>query len=190
MDKYIRIILGTIILVLIGFLLGRCTDEVKTVTTVKYIKGKTITDSIKVPTLITESIPAKPIYIIKSVIKDSVTVQVVDTSEILKDWTIKRSYREVVLDNDTTGKLEINADVQYNRLQKLGYSFTPVEKIIESTIVKNPKLELLGGVGATLNGALNCQVGILKNHLGVTYMYTRDNVNNRNYHGLNVLFRY
>jgi hypothetical protein len=188
--KYLYNIALLAVVCLCGFILGRCTkiDTVKT--EYKYIKGKTIIDSIKVPTLVTEYIPSDPIYIKKIITKDSFIVQVVDTAKILEDWTKRRVYCDVVMDNDTTGRLEIESTIQYNKLQQLKYKLDPVTKVITNTVVYKKNLELLGGAGMTFNGSITGQVGILRNHLGVTYQYTRDYKINKSYHGINVMFRY
>lgn len=52
---------------------------------------------------------------------------------MIEDWNLNREYRKTLFDNEN-GKLDANLSVQYNELQRLSYSFTPMYK--ETTIVK------------------------------------------------------
>ncbi len=51
----------------------------------------------------------------------------------VEDWNRTREYKKLLFDNES-GKLSVALSVQYNELQKLSYSFTPIHQ--EATIVK------------------------------------------------------
>lgn len=133
MDKN-KVIWGVFALLLIvdSFLLGRCSQNQQG-PTIKYIKGETIRDSIPYPVPVTVEIPSKPILPMKP---DTLRIpgekiyvaQVVDTAQIIAEYIQKRTYKETLLDRDTIGTLVVDAVVQYNVLQHLGYEFTPVHK--------------------------------------------------------------
>lgn len=123
-------ILGLIIL-WIGFAWGRST--IKDNIVVEYVKGETIRDSIFYPVPVGSELPLSPELLL---IRDTIQVpgetivitQKVDTSRIIAEFITKNKYREPLFDSDTVGTLIVEADVQYNKLQKLGYDFTPVQK--------------------------------------------------------------
>ncbi len=52
----------------------------------------------------------------------------VDTTAILQDWLLKRTYEVNLISSDTLGSIDVTAQVQFNELQKLDYSFVPVQK--------------------------------------------------------------
>ena len=123
-------ILGLIIL-WIGFMWGRST--IKNNIKVEYVKGETIRDSIPYPVPVESEAPLDPeLPLIRDTIQipgeTIVITQKVDTSRIIAEFITKNKYRETLFDSDTVGTLIVEADVQYNKLQKLGYNFTPVQK--------------------------------------------------------------
>jgi hypothetical protein len=126
----IGVILGLIIL-LIGFVWGRST--IKDNIIVEYVKGETIRDSIFYPVPVGSEVPLSPeLPLIRDTIQipgeTIVITQKVDTSRIIAEFITKNKYRETLFDSDTVGTLIVEADMQYNKLQKLGYDFTPVQK--------------------------------------------------------------
>ena len=120
----------------IGFFLGRNYTEVKE--TVRYVEGKTIRDTIvnwKSDTVYQAGeIRYKYQYKTDTVYMD---VPVVDREATIaatvEDWNRTREYRKTLFDNEN-GRFSLDLKVQYNELQKLSYSFTPMYK--ETTIVK------------------------------------------------------
>lgn len=143
MKKNIAIgVLIALLLIGVGFLLGRWTQE-QPKPKIEYIKGETIRDSIPYPIPVAVEVPAKPILPMKP---DTLRLpgekiyvaQVVDTAQIIAEFIQKRTYKETLLNQDTIGTLIVDAVVQYNTLQHLGYEFTPVHKQI--TLPKKPPL--------------------------------------------------
>lgn len=120
----------------IGFFLGRNYTEVKE--TVRYVEGKTIRDTITrfVPDTVylAGELKYKYAYKTDTIYKD---VPVVDRDATIaatvEDWNRTREYKKLLFDNES-GKLDVALSVQYNELQRLSYSFTPIYK--ETTIVR------------------------------------------------------
>lgn len=125
-----------------GFFVGRNTIEVKTETKIEYIKGDTIEKIINNPVPEYIEMPIDTIDIIKQCIKDGIytelwperiVTEVVeitkeDTTKIMQDWATKRVYDETLFSNDSIGSCDVKAEVQYNRMRLLGYTYTPVVK--------------------------------------------------------------
>ena len=125
-----------IVCLFIGFVVGRQTIQEKVIT--KHVQGETIWDTITrfVPDTVylAGELRYKYVYKTDTIYKD---VPVVDRdatiAAMIEDWNLNREYRKTLFDNEN-GKLDVNLSVQYNELQKLFYSFTPMYK--ETTIVK------------------------------------------------------
>jgi hypothetical protein len=132
----------------LGFFGGRKTlvqKEPEIIT--QYLPGETIIDSfyIKVPYKVIE--PVDTLNLIKQCIKDGIykelwpsrviteyiEVTKNDSTILLKDWASKRYYSETLFDNNEYGKCIFNAEVQYNRLKLIDYSFTPIKQVITET---------------------------------------------------------
>jgi hypothetical protein len=104
----------------------------------KYVQGVTIRDTIvnwKSDTVYQAGeIRYKYQYKTDTVYMD---VPVVDREATIaatvEDWNRTREYKKLLFDNES-GKLSVALSVQYNELQKLSYSFTPIHQ--EATIVK------------------------------------------------------
>ncbi len=120
----------------IGFFLGRSSSEVKE--TVRYVEGETIRDTITrfVPDTVyfAGELRYKYVYVPDTIYRD---VPVVDREKTIaatvEDWNKTREYKKLLFDNEN-GKLNVNLSVQYNELQRLSYSFTPMHK--ETSIIK------------------------------------------------------
>lgn len=130
-----------IVCLAIGFFLGRMNIKEKKVT--KYVQGETIWDTItnwKADTVyLAGELCYKYMYKTDTVYKD---VPVVDQDASIKatveDWNLVRDYKRTLFDNEF-GRLSVDLSVQYNELQNLSYSFTPIRK--EITIVKKRVFE-------------------------------------------------
>lgn len=120
----------------IGFFFGRGTTGKKVIE--KNVSGETIRDTITrfVPDTVylAGELHYKYKYRTDTVYRD---VPVVDRDETIKatveDWNLIRDYKKTLFDNES-GRLSADFSVQYNELQCLSYSFTPMCK--ETTIVK------------------------------------------------------
>lgn len=125
--KYIVLVIACLF---IGFIAGRQTIKEKVIT--KQVKGETIRDTIThfIPDTVyfAGEVRYKYKYKTDTVYRD---VPVVDRDETIKatmeDWNLIRDYKRILFDNES-GRLFVDLSVQYNELQKLSYSFTPVHK--------------------------------------------------------------
>lgn len=131
--KYILLI---IVCLFIGFVVGRQTIQEKVIT--KHLQGETIRDTIMnlVPDTVyfTSELRYKYVYRTDTIYKDVPVIDREETiTETIRDWNQTREYRKMLFNNES-GKLSLDLSVQYNELQRLSYSFTPMHK--ETTIIK------------------------------------------------------
>ena len=164
-----------ILLIALGFMAGRWT--MKPIEKIEYVKGETIHDTIPKPVPYLVEVPADPVLPMKP---DTIKIpgepeyitQVVDTAQIIAEFIKRNSYRETLFDSDTLGTMVVDAQVQYNQLQKLGYTFTPVQKqiITEKKKVFTPFLS----VSANTLGYVGVGVGVYYNNLGFGVKYLTD----------------
>lgn len=151
-----------------GFFLGRCTiqPEIKT----EYIKGETIRDTIRTPYPVLVEIPAKPQLPLKpDTVWLSPEVPETDTAAIIAEYIKSRHYSEILFDSDTLGRLKVEAQVQYNILQALGYEFTPVTKQI--TVERKKVYEPFILTSVNTFGYAGIGGGLFRNNLGITGQY-------------------
>ena len=108
-----------IISLIAGFFVGKCTRQTKEV--VRYVKGETITDTIVIPKPTFVEIPSKPKYIYKydTIVVDNIQYisEKVDTSAIIQDYIVTRTYEFNVFNSDTLGKFDVKQKIGYNKLQ-------------------------------------------------------------------------
>ena len=135
--KPIYLIIIGVVLLISGFFVGRATNT--TSTEIKYIKGETVTTSVNVPgpdriitKIVNPNLPIKHDTIWKEG-KPVFVYMKVDTAKIIANY-IQRKYYTIPLFDNNNGKLTVTPVVQYNALDSLGYSFTPIEKV--TTITK------------------------------------------------------
>jgi hypothetical protein len=169
-------------LLVLGFFLGRKTvKEPETKIVTEYIQGETVTDTLYYPQPYKVIVPADTLGIIQQCIKDGiykelwperivteyVEVNKTDTTDIMKDWATKRCYVETLFNDDSQGYCGFNAEVQYNRLNVLSYSYSPkIQTVTETKYItksfspfigisyltnpwdeiRNPMLQLNGGL--------------------------------------------
>ena len=129
--KTIILIISFIVVAIIAFLSGRATSV-----TYVDVPGETVTDTFYSEELIPYEVlvPAKPnlpqkpdtqyIDTGKTIIKE--VLMKVDTAKIIANYIELRKYNKQMFDNED-GKLVVDAQIQYNELIKLEYTFTPVE---------------------------------------------------------------
>lgn len=170
--KKLLITLGIIVIVsfLLGFIIGKYTVKVETKTEIKYVPMDPVTDTIKPSAPVAEVTPPAPE--IKWLTKrDTIRIEdiiyvteSVDTAAILSDWAKKRTYKEQLFACDTIGTFDITADVQYNQLQNIGYTFVPVRKETIITKTKSPLFRpyILGGVNSQWRPAI--ELGTFTRH--------------------------
>lgn len=176
--KTYKYIILCILLLLIGFLLGRFTVITKEFikTEIKYVPQEPVNKDSIHPNPPTEVQEHEPIYLTKvdTLWRDSVryVIEKVDTSAILADWSIKRKYNETLFNNDSVGTLNFTADIQYNRLQHYGYQFTPIRKEVSTTTIinKKPFIEpfIMGGVNSYWKPSIEAGV-FTRSGVGASY---------------------
>ena len=148
-----------------GFFIGRSTIKVKEITTIEYIKGDTIRDTLYYPKPYKEILPIDTLSIIKQCIKDGIYQELwpekviteyieitkEDTSKIMKDWASKRLYNEKLFQNDSLGSCSVEAEVQYNRMRLIGYNYVPITKEITETKYLTKTFSPFVGAGYVTN---------------------------------------
>jgi hypothetical protein len=142
-----------LMLMLAGFLIGRYTVKVKVEVKPEYITLPPIHDTLIKPIEVekTNSVKLDTVsllkyclanhlydYLIRSSDSVNVVIEKVDTLKILEDWLTKRKYELNLFDNDTIGKLDVDAVIQYNQIQHFGYNYIPTHK--QTTITKEKQL--------------------------------------------------
>lgn len=174
-----------------GFFLGRSKSGI--IKEVKYIKGKTIRDTISTEKLVPYEVntPKNPDLPVKrdtifSSSKDKIVidtiVESVDTSAIIDRYVKENKYSTVLFDTDTLGKLTVNSTVQYNQLKGLGWKFDPMQK---ETVIERKRnfTPFVMGSYNTFNQAA-AGVGFYIKNVGVGAKYIRDlNLNKEGYEG-------
>lgn len=161
----------------IGFFLGRMNVREKEVA--KYVQGATIRDTITrfVPDTVylAGELKYKYVYKTDTVYKD---VPVIDREksivETVKDWNETRKYKKMLFDNES-GKLAVDLSVQYNELQRLSYSFTPMHK--ETKIVKKRVFEPFVSASYLVNATFSIGGGFFYHDLGFRAEYSPDCLN-------------
>ena len=171
--------IAVLILLGIGFFIGRQTSEVKETT--KLVKGETIHDTVYEDKPYAVTFPSDPVYIYKTdtlkVDGKPVVVHVVDTAAIFKAYISKNSYKIQLFDNDN-GKMTIYPDVQYNLLQKVTYDFTPMQKV---TTIEKKRVFTPFSVGSySSNNFVGGGIGAYYYNLGFSAQY-QTNFSSKNY---------
>ena len=159
MNSYLKIAI-VIVAFVVGFFLGRKTIDVEE--KIEYVKGETIRDTIVInePTFV--EIPAKPKYIYKydTIVVDNIQYisEKIDTSAIIQDYILMRTYEFNVFNSPTLGKFDVKQQIGYNKLLSFDYTFTPTTKQIAQfrepvftpfvTMGYSSNRTILGGLGA------------------------------------------
>jgi hypothetical protein len=201
--KYWIIAIVAVILAIGSFLLGRYTVKTKIDTDIQYIKGDTIHDTVK----ISEPASVKPIKLdtvglikycqdhglysfLFKVKVDTAYIIKVDTIKLIEDYLAQRTYKQTLFDNDTIGKCDIIAVVQYNELASMNYTYTPIVKQVTNTVTKEKIFEPFLGAGMSTNLEIVGQAGFyIKQHYGVSYEY-RNNFKGSDSHAIIVFYKF
>lgn len=181
-------VLYAIILVGIGFIIGRKTVGEKTV--VKYVDLPPIQGEVKVPDLVPKwegfRDPIKLVYIYKGQgekvpqtppeITNEGGSREVDTLESAKstilDWNTTRKYAGTFFKDPKIGQFDWEATVQYNTLQHLTYRYVPVREQIKET--RSPRWSPFLRASANSFGQIGAGGGIYYRNFGVDLSYIRD----------------
>lgn len=170
MNSYLKFAI-VIVAFIVGFFIGRKTD---TIETIKYIKGATVRDTVKIPYPSEETIPPKPSLPIKSdtIYIDSIEyiTQKVDTSKIISDYIIRRTYNFNLFDNKD-GKLDVSQDIEQNKLTRFSYVYTPIKEV--RTIVEKKTFQPFVTGGYITSKHIVLGGGFYINNIGVEYNYLK-----------------
>lgn len=163
-----------LILLLIGFLVGRSTIDVKT--DVKYVKGKTIIDTVFIPSPYSEK-KADRDKLIPVYKKDSTGIESteLDTAKskdaTIQDWNIERKYANMLFNNEN-GKLLYDITVKNNRLSNFEYTFTPMQK--QTTIYKEKVWQPYASASYSTLNYVGVGLGIFYHDVGFGAKYVTD----------------
>lgn len=188
MKKTISALLILLALI-IGFFIGRST--VNTDTEVKYVKGKTIIDTVYIPAPYSEKKADKDnlvsVYKKDQSGKETSELDTIKSKEAtIHDWNLERKYANLIFDNEN-GKLLYDITVQNNKLSDFKYTFTPMQKVI-------PKKEkvfqpYISGSYSTLDIA-GVGGGIFYHNLGFEYQFQQDFRYNDTGHSFGVKYKF
>jgi len=169
MKSYLKIAI-VIVAFVVGFFLGRKTIDVEEKVT--FVKGETIHDTIVInePTFV--EIPANPKYIYKydTIVVDNIQYisEKVDTSAIIQDYILMRTYDFNVFNSDTLGKFDVKQQIGYNKLLSFDYGFTPITKQV--TQYRAPVFTPFVSMGYSTNSTVLGGLGAYYRCLGVEYL--------------------
>lgn len=157
--------IGILIAVFVlGFFIGR--GNIRTVEKVEYVKGKEITNTVKIPQPYLLKVPQ--VYFLPMV------NGVVDTAQIISDYILERRYDINVFDNDA-GKLDVEQSIQYNELKEFNYTFTPIQR--HTTVAQKPIFEPFVSFGYNTLQQANIGGGFFYHNIGIEYNYILSNTN-------------
>ena len=170
MNSYLKIAIVVVAFV-VGFFLGRKTIDVEE--KIEYVKGETIHDTIVINEPAFVEIPAEPEYIYEydTIVVDNIQYisEKVDTSAIIQDYILMRTYELNVFDSETLGKFDVKQQIGYNKLLSFDYSFTPITKQV--TQYREPLFTPFVTAGYSTNKSLIMGGGIYIKNLGIEYNY-------------------
>jgi hypothetical protein len=147
-----------------GFYLGRRSIAVKETTVVEYRHLPAVSVSVS-PEPLRFTVPEVPQFIWRT---DTVTnMAVIDTAAILADWALRREYGGQPI-NDTTGTVDYSAVVQYNRLQNLTLDYQPIQRVVTTTKVIQPRFTPFVLVGGNTAGFGQIETGVLFHRWGAS----------------------
>lgn len=101
---------------------------------------------------------------VKTETKYITRMQVVDTAAIIADYIVKRSYSQILFNNNQFGKLEVFPTVYQNKLTALEYEYKPKIKACQPFISSSYSTTNYLGIGG----------GFFYYNLGVEYQYQID----------------
>lgn len=179
---------------LTGFFIGRRTIKVEPEIKIEYVELDPIHDTVTKVVPRKETKPQDTTKIIQDCIKkglytelfptkiiiDSIKFTSEDTLKIVQDWATSRLYTQTLFDNDTLGTCNVNLTVQYNRLDGIGYKYTPKQKQTNITKTVIRTFEPFIGLGLTVGGYSKEEINIgpsaelgfyIKQHHGVAVQY-------------------
>lgn len=170
--KIISYIVIVIILLLIGFFIGRKTAEERVTVETEYITLPPIHDTVPTPYPVHVKRPIDTASIIQDCAKKGIYSELfpykketdtvytsIDTAQIIYDWASVRKYKETLFDIDTIGKCEVDISLQYNRLDTMMYTYTPIQKETKITKENIRTISPFIGIGASTSVYPSGEVG-------------------------------
>lgn len=184
---------------------------------VEYIPGEPITDTLYLPSPVEEVPPPDTLDIIKQCIKDGIYAELwpervdtlyisdtcyipapEDTTRIIRDWATKRTYGEVLFNDDKQGYFDYSAEVQYNRLASFTYNFTPVTKEVTQVKAQTKFISPFVGIHYLTNPwddiknpSIQLNAGVfLKETYGISLLYQRGFTLNNDYVGAGFVIKF
>lgn len=195
-------LLITLVIAAAGFILGRQHYEKGTTTVIThYIQLPAIHDTIIVKEPKYVKLPTDTAKIIQQCINDGIYTELFpekivekeifltseDTLAIVIDWASERTYSETIIDNDTIGRIDIEANVQYNRLKSIEYDLKLYQKETNTITNKKPMFEPFLGASVLTNGNGMVELGtFVRQNVGMSLIYDRDMTNNKNAFGIGI----
>lgn len=179
----VSILIVCSILFLCGIYVGKKTVPVKEITTVEYVKGETLYDTIVKTNIKYVVRPIDTASIIRQCVDDGIFTELFpekyntdtlilykeDTTKIMADWASKREYKQQLFDNDTVGKMTIATYTQYNRLGDISYIFEPINKKETTTVLIERNILPYIGVGLSTLPSYDAEIGLFyKRSFGVS----------------------
>jgi hypothetical protein len=205
-------VFSILLLFFIGFFTGRNTIKTKETIKTEYIKGDTITNTIFEPKPEYIEKPIDTLNVIKDcinngiykelwpnkIITEYVKITSEDTVKIINDWASKRKYNELLFENDTIGKCNVQFDIQYNRLKLLSYVYEPVVKNVVEQKIHVKKFSPFIGLGYLTNPwdefddpLLNFSIGTFyKEKYGLQLHFMHKLNTNKDYIGGTFLYKF
>lgn len=183
-----QLFLGVFIGALIGFFIGRSTIQTKTETI--YVQGETISGAVSHTQLVPEriEIPQIPALPLKKENDKILLPTQVDTTAIIAEYELKRSYNILAFDDHRYGKLELFPSLQYNELTGIDYRFTPITKIQNHTKVK-VWTPFVAASYSTLN-YVGMGGGIFYHNIGFEYQFLKGLKNTDNAHSFGLKLKF
>lgn len=179
MKKSYLYIIGLIglLLLIAGFVLGRLTTTTKTIEKVKLVNMPAVQETIVKP---------QPLHIEKPKV-----IPKVDTASIIQDYFSKKRYGEVIFENDSIGKLEINIAVQQNAIDSIRYKFQPIKVVETREIYKTKAISPFIGLHVNTLPSIGIQAGIyINDRIGIGAEYQRDLIAQKNIYGGTVFYKF
>ena len=200
--KVAAYVVGIVAIFTIGFLCGRKVIE-KEVPVIEhhYIQLPPIHDSIIVKEPKYVKLPTDTAKIIQQCINDGIYTELFpekivekeifltseDTLAIVIDWASERTYSETIIDNDTIGRIDIEANVQYNRLKSIEYDLKLYQKETHTITNRKPMFEPFLGASVLTNGNGMVELGtFVRQNVGMSVIYDRDMTNKKNAFGIGI----
>lgn len=168
------IVILSIVMLLLGFLIGRLSVTDKTIVKTKEVV-KNVPSSYIVRDTIFSPMPAltyckvDTCYIKKV---DTCYIEKVDTAEILCDYFLNRQYK-LDFSNDSIGKFIVNAEVNQNKLVSANSFVQPITKFIykENAVTKQTVKTFQPWITIGTNVNLDCQQVTLGFDLKQKYIF-------------------